>query len=434
MKRPLAAPLVAALLALSACRPPAADPGRDPADLPVPAPPAAPSPVAPATGVARPAPRGRFLLAGRALLDLTTLEKKPLPDDTLVATLAGGLLIVARGSTLRALDPETGAELWSSPIVKEIGLPEALVANGERLFVLGNPRHLAIHELATGKRIHDEPLVDTGGLAAPHEPRVNDRGLAFLLGDTGAFFAQNNGPATTLNRLPEPQGASHMRATTLSVTEAGACVQYWAPKTWQALRCFDARGYVTWDRPWVEERFFLAQGSPRHLLLTTQGHLHDDAPRTLVLSAESGAVEFDQPRASGALLEDAGGAIDLVLSGEPRRIAAYGRDGTLRWEVPYPFRGLVTAARSEDGLVLLAHPLVPDATLRELRVVHVDAAGRARWTTAVPIVNGVEHAVGAVSLRVVRDRVIVQARSARGGPLMASVLSLAEGKLLASLP
>jgi len=397
-----------------------------------------------------------------SVVDVVTLTKQALPENALSHTIEDDLLLYAVGSRLVARSLVTKEVRWSAPLPDRVAYPAAIAASDERVFVLGNPGGVAGYSLATGKVLFDHELPKTSGDSASNDAATSPRGVAFLEGDDMGLFVTNDGRIVT---LPPPQAARAAKGRTYAISllamELGPCITYHANEHWEALRCFDDDGRVVWQRDWAEGRLWAAPSSSwsgggppalpgsgggppalpgsgggppasaKHLLLTTQGHVHDDAPRSLVLSARDGRVELDVARASGTLLEGPAGSLEGLLAWEGGRVVHRGTDDAERWSVPYPRRGLVTAARAGEDLVLLAHPVVPHSGDSTPEVVCLDRARHERWRTEVRLDELPREAIGAIRLSIVGDRVVLLTR---GRKSTVTVLSRADGEHLLSVP
>jgi hypothetical protein len=362
-------------------------------------------------------------------LDVVTLTTQKLPENTLEHAVAGDLLIYAVGDKLIARDLRTNEVRWSSPIPDRVSFPEFIAASEDCVFVVGNPDGIAGYSLASGKRLFDEALPKTTGPYAANNPVTSAAGIAFSKGDDAVVFVTNDGRVVSLAPPVAPKAATGaVMALSLVMTEVGPCVAYHANEHWQALRCFDQRGNVTWQRDWEEGRLWLVPGSSKRVLLTTQGHIYDDTPRSLVLSAAAGAVEMDTNHASGAVLEAAAGKLRGLLGWEDEHIVLRAPEG-VAWRLDYPWRGLVTAAPVGEDVVLLAHPMVAES-VHALMLVRADAGGKEQWRTQVSLEETTRQEPNAIRLSIVGDRVVVLARGQT--KTMATILSLADGKVLLS--
>jgi hypothetical protein len=387
---------------------------------------------APAFAATRAPSKGRFVSTGSSIVDVATLTSRPLPENTLSHTVMGDLLIHAVGSTLVARSLVTDDVRWSSPIPEREGFQALIAATDERVFVVGNPDGVAGYSLTKGELLFERELPKaTGGFAA-HAAVTSPRGIAFLGGRAAGVFVTNAGAVIPLLPPSGPKGADAVvLAVSLQLTELGPCIAYHVNERWQALRCFDDGGRVLWERDWAEGRLFLAPCTGQHVLLSTQGHVYDDSPRSLVLSARDGAVVLDAPRASGALVEGSSGKLMGVVGWDDGRVVSRAADGGELWSVPYPWRGLVTAVRADEDVVFLAHPMVPRSSDTTLELVRVDAGGKERWRTRMPLAAAPRQEVGAIGLSVVEDRLVVRARGAK---TTVAILSFADGRPLFAMP
>lgn len=393
-------------------------------------------PATSATEAAAVAPRRdddpRFFLAGNTIVDALTLHTSNVPENTLQRTLARDQLVYAVGDRIVARDLAVQKDLWSSPVPNRVGMPQIIVANDDRVFVIGNPDGIAGYALASGQLVAERDVPKTGGSFAANGAVAHPDGIAFLVGDDGAVFVSNAGTTTGLAAPAAPKGATgSVVATKLVMTERGPCVSYHANEHWQALRCFDLAGRVAWERPFAEGRLWLVEGSKRHVLLSTQGHYDDREPQTIVLAAANGARELELPHASGALLEDAAHELRGVLAWNADGVALFGPGGAEVWRLPYPRRGLVTAVQIRDDVVFVAHPMSTTSADTTLEVVRASAVGKEIWRTQVTLPNAPRLGPNAIRLAVARDRLVIVTL---GRTTMLDVLDLADGKMALAVP